>query len=154
PERTGFRFTQTQRLFEHRVEHRGEVTGRGIDDTEHLCSRGLLLQRLACLSYEPSVFDGYDGLVSKRVDKRYFCIRERLSSFASKSENTYGCPVPQEWNAKHRMDAADPRILFCFIKRISPSVLDVYRASLKRCASHHGSGPGYDTDIRFYTIVL
>ncbi len=31
-------------LFEHRVEHRREVAGRGIDDLQHLGGRGLLLQ--------------------------------------------------------------------------------------------------------------
>src|SRR5262249_23564356 len=52
------------------------------------------------------------------------------------------------------MDTADPRILFRFIKRISPSVVDVYRVSLQCCASHHGAGSGCDPDIRFYSIVL
>ena len=32
-------------LFEHRVEHRREVAGRGVDDLQHLGGRGLLLQR-------------------------------------------------------------------------------------------------------------
>ena len=35
---------QAHRLFEHRVEHRREVAGRGIDDLQHLGGRGLLLQ--------------------------------------------------------------------------------------------------------------
>ena len=33
------------RLFQHRVEHRREVAGRGIDDLQHFGGRGLLLQR-------------------------------------------------------------------------------------------------------------
>src|SRR6516165_9352256 len=33
---------QPRRLFEHRVEHRSEVAGRGIDDLQYLCGRGLL----------------------------------------------------------------------------------------------------------------
>ena len=34
-------------LFEHRVEYRREVAGRGIDDLQHFGGRGLLFQRLA-----------------------------------------------------------------------------------------------------------
>ena len=37
---------QPRCLFEHRVEHRREVAGRGVDDPQHLGGRGLLLQRL------------------------------------------------------------------------------------------------------------
>ena len=37
---------EAHRLFEHRVEHRREIAGRGIDDLQHLGGRGLLLQRL------------------------------------------------------------------------------------------------------------
>ena len=40
---------QPHRLFEHRVEYRREVAGRGIDDLQYLGGRGLLLQRLARL---------------------------------------------------------------------------------------------------------
>ena len=36
-------------LLEHRVEHRGEVARRGIDDLQYLGGRSLLLQRLARL---------------------------------------------------------------------------------------------------------
>ena len=37
---------QPHRLFQHRVEHRGEIAGRGIDDPQHLGGRGLLVERL------------------------------------------------------------------------------------------------------------
>src|SRR5262249_27206295 len=43
------RITQMQSLFQHRVEHRREVTGRGIYDLQYLGGRGLLLQSLARL---------------------------------------------------------------------------------------------------------
>ena len=36
---------QPHRLFEHRVEHRREVAGRGIDDLQYLGGRGLLVAR-------------------------------------------------------------------------------------------------------------
>ena len=36
-------FAEMHRLFEHRVENRGEVAGRGIDDLQYLGGCGLLL---------------------------------------------------------------------------------------------------------------
>jgi hypothetical protein len=43
-------FAQPHRLFEHRVEHRREVAGRGVDDLQDLGRRGLSGQRLVSLS--------------------------------------------------------------------------------------------------------
>ena len=43
------------RLFQYRVEHRGEVAGRAVDDAQHLGGRGLLLQCLARLGQQPRV---------------------------------------------------------------------------------------------------
>jgi len=43
PKPTEGRIAQPRCLFEHRVEHRGEVAGRGIDDLQYLGGRGLLL---------------------------------------------------------------------------------------------------------------
>src|SRR5271167_1765086 len=62
------RLAEPQRSFEHRVEHRGEVAGRRIDDLQDLGGRGLLLQRLARLGQQPRVFDRDDGLFSEVLD--------------------------------------------------------------------------------------
>src|SRR5215470_932456 len=43
------------RLFEHGIEHRGEVAGRGVDDLQHLGGCGLLCQGLARLGQQPRV---------------------------------------------------------------------------------------------------
>ena len=43
--------TEAVAAFQDRVEHRREVAGRGIDDLQHLGSRGLLLQRLVTLGF-------------------------------------------------------------------------------------------------------
>ena len=40
---------QSQGLFQHRVEHRREVTGRGINDLQHFRGRGLLSEGLVAL---------------------------------------------------------------------------------------------------------
>ena len=46
---------QSHRLFQHRVEHRRQIAGRGVDHLQHLGGRGLLLQRLALLGQQPRV---------------------------------------------------------------------------------------------------
>jgi len=45
------RLAKPYHLCEHRVEHRSEVTGRGVDDAQDLGGRGLLLQRLVTLGF-------------------------------------------------------------------------------------------------------
>src|SRR5262245_13292546 len=49
------RIAQSQRLVEHRVEYRCEITGRGIDDLQYLGGRSLLLQCLVRLGQEPRI---------------------------------------------------------------------------------------------------
>jgi len=46
-EATAGRTAQAVRLFQDRVEYRGEIAGRGIDDLQYLGGRGLLLQGFA-----------------------------------------------------------------------------------------------------------
>src|SRR6516225_7090533 len=41
---------QADRLLQHRVEYRGEVARRAVDDSEHLGGSGLLLKRSADLA--------------------------------------------------------------------------------------------------------
>ena len=62
-------FAQPQRPFQHRVEDRGEIAGRGVDDAEHLRCGGLLFQGFARLSDQPCVLDGDDRLVGERPDQ-------------------------------------------------------------------------------------
>ena len=42
--------TQAHRPFQHHVEYRPEVAGRGVDDLQYLGSRSLPLQRLVTLA--------------------------------------------------------------------------------------------------------
>ena len=46
---TGRCAANTQRLFQDRFEHRGEVASRGVDDAEHLGGRGFSGERLVVL---------------------------------------------------------------------------------------------------------
>src|SRR5215831_3680144 len=43
------------RFFQDRVKHRGEITGRGIDDLQNFGGRGLPLQGLTRLGQKPRV---------------------------------------------------------------------------------------------------
>ena len=45
-QRTESGLAQGMRLLQDRVENRREVAARGIDDTQNLCGRGLLCERL------------------------------------------------------------------------------------------------------------
>jgi len=49
------RLAQCMSFFEDRLEHRPEIAGRGVDDTQHFGRGGLLLQRLASFGNEPRV---------------------------------------------------------------------------------------------------
>ena len=50
------RLAQPHRLFQHRIEHRRQIAGRGIDHLQHLGGRGLLLQRLALFGDQARIF--------------------------------------------------------------------------------------------------
>src|SRR5258707_6418345 len=71
-------FAQARRLFEHSIEYRGEVAGRGIDDLQHLSGRGLLLQSLTRLGNEPRVLHRDYCLVGKSADQFDLPLGERL----------------------------------------------------------------------------
>src|SRR5204863_5656493 len=73
---------QPHRLFEHRVEHRREVAGRGIDNPQHLGGRGLLLQRFARLGDQPRVFHRDDRLRREVLEQRNLLVGERINLLA------------------------------------------------------------------------
>ena len=58
-----------RRLFKHRVEHRSEIAGRGIDGLQHLGGRGLPLKRFALFVQEPDVLNCDHRLVGEILDK-------------------------------------------------------------------------------------
>jgi len=61
--------TQRVRLLQYCIEDRGEVAGRGIDDLQYLCGRGLLLQSLARLGQQPRVLHCNDRLRREILQK-------------------------------------------------------------------------------------
>src|SRR5947207_3309425 len=68
---------QSSRLFEHRIEYRREIAGRGIDDLQHLRGGGLLRQRLARLGDQPRILYRDHRLRSEIFEQCYFVIGER-----------------------------------------------------------------------------
>ena len=64
-------------FFEHRVEDRSKIAGRGIDDLQYLGSRGLLLQCLPRLGEEPSILHCNDRLRSEILQQRDLLVGER-----------------------------------------------------------------------------
>ena len=56
---------EAQRLLEHRIEHRQEIAGRGIDNLQYLGRRSPLLQCFARLGDQPRILDRNDRLIGK-----------------------------------------------------------------------------------------
>ena len=71
-------FAQPHRLLQHRVEHRREVAGRGVDDLQYLGGRGLLLQGLARLGHQPRVLHRDDRLRGEVLHQLDLLLGERL----------------------------------------------------------------------------
>ena len=58
-------FANACRLFQHRLEHWFQLSGRRTDDLEHVGGGSLLLERFTQLAKQPRVLDGNDGLGGK-----------------------------------------------------------------------------------------
>src|SRR5262245_13630618 len=77
PEIAVDRVAEFGRFFQHRIEYRGEITGRGIDGAQHLSSRGLLLQCLACLGNQSRILHCNHRLCGKVLEHRDLLVGER-----------------------------------------------------------------------------
>jgi hypothetical protein len=65
------------RLFEHRVEHGCQFVGRGVDDLQHLGSRGLLFERLVTLCGSFIKLDPALGKLALKISYDLIGIGER-----------------------------------------------------------------------------
>ncbi len=101
--------TQPHRRFEHRVEHRREVAGRGVDDLQHLGGRGLLLQGLARLGQQPRVLDRDNRLVGKGAHQFDLAFAEGLDSRACERDDADRLSSPQQGDPQIGTNAADCR---------------------------------------------
>ena len=73
---------QPHRLFEHRVEHRGEVAGRGVDDLQYLAGSGLLLQCFPRLGQQPRILHRDDRLCGEILQQSDLLVRKRVNDTA------------------------------------------------------------------------
>src|SRR5712691_7428207 len=70
------RTAKSSRLVEDRLENRSEVTGRRVDDTEHLGCRGLLVEGLARLGDEARVLHRDHRLGREILQQRDLLLRK------------------------------------------------------------------------------
>src|ERR1700739_3093003 len=95
------------------MEHGGEITGRGIDDLQHLGRRGLLLQRLAEIAIagldlveQTDVLKGDGGLVGEGLRERYLNRGEGLDCAAAAADDA---DRPALLEDRHREERAVAR---------------------------------------------
>src|SRR5262249_22185972 len=93
---------QPVRLLQDRVEHWREVAGRRVDDLQHLGGRGLLLQSLARLSYEPRVLHCNYRLRGEVLQQRDLLVGERPNLVTVDVESADEDIVFTESNAEKR----------------------------------------------------
>ncbi len=99
--------TKAMRLFEDRVEHRREITGRAIDDLQHLGGRRLLLQGLARLVEQADVLDRNDSLVGECPEQVDLRLRKRRDLTARYCDRADRIAVLED---RHREHGVHPRL--------------------------------------------
>ena len=99
---------QPHRLFQHRVEHRRQIAGRGVDDLQHLGGRGLLLQRLALFGDQPRVLDRDHRLIGEGADEFDLPVGERLDPLAREHDDSNRFTFAQQRHAKRGPLLAQP----------------------------------------------
>ena len=99
------RLTKPHGIFNHRVEHRSKVAGRGVDDLQYLGGRGLLLQCLARLGQEPRVLHRDDRLRREILQQRDLLVGERPHFLAKGGNRSEYSPVLEQRHGDHRVRA-------------------------------------------------
>ena len=102
------RFAETPSPFQHRIEDRSEVSGRGIDDLQDLGGRGLLLQGLARLSQEPRVLHRDHRLRRKVLQERDLLVAEWPHLPAASGDGANQCFLFAEGYRKRRPAPGEP----------------------------------------------
>ena len=74
--------TKREGLLQHRIEHRSEIAGRGVDDLQDLGGCGLLLQGLARLGDQPRIFHRDHRLGGEILQQSDLLVRERADFLA------------------------------------------------------------------------
>ena len=93
------------RLFEHRVEHRRQIAGRGVDDLQYLGGRGLLLQRLALLGDQPRILHRDHRLRGEVLQQGDLLVGERTDLRADSADHAIQASVLAQRNREVRASA-------------------------------------------------
>ena len=117
------RLAEPCRLFQHHLKHRREITGRRIDDLQHLGRRGLLLQCLARLGDQPRILHRDHRLRREILQERDLLVGERANFPAMRGDVTEQGVVAAERHKDdgtntgvgHRMRKRVGRLAFCLI---------------------------------------
>ena len=118
-QRTAFSAAQTVRLIQDRVKYRRQVARRGIDDTQHLSRRGLLLQRLAGFVDQPRVLHCDDRLGGEILQQRDLLVGERTHLLAIDVDRADHIAVSEQ---RDRQQCADAAKLYQFAGYLAGSV--------------------------------
>ena len=95
------------RLFQHRIEHRRQIAGRGVDHLQHLGGRGLLLQRLALLGDQPRVLHRDHRLGGEVLQQRDLLVGERAHLLADSADEAEQGTVLAQRHQEHGARAAE-----------------------------------------------
>jgi hypothetical protein len=104
---------QRMRLLQDRIEHRGEIAGRGIDDAQHLSSRGLLLQGFVRLGDQSGVLYRDHSLRSEVLQERDLLVGKRPNIAAIYVQDPEQRPVLAQGHGKPAADAPQIEALLC-----------------------------------------
>ena len=94
------RLAQPHRLLQHRIEHRRQITGRGVDHLQHLGGRCLLLQRLALLGDQPRILDRDHRLIGEGADEFDLPVGKRLDPLARQHDGSDRLTFAQQRHAE------------------------------------------------------
>src|SRR5262249_9162307 len=93
------------RFLQYRIEHRREVTGRGVNDLQYFGGRGLLFEGLARLGQEPRVLDRDDRLRREVLHERDLLVGKRPDFLTVGSDGAEQPAVLAQWDHQHRADS-------------------------------------------------
>src|SRR6516162_1981069 len=133
------------RLLQDRVKYWREISGRRIDDLQHLGGRSLSVQRFLLLGQQPRVLDGDDSLRGEGPKKRYLLIRKRINFGTSKHDCSDSHSLTQQWNASCRPVSKLSREGASFGKFVSLRLEVNY---MNRLSIDHGTATNTSTRAR------
>ena len=123
---------QPHRLLQHCIEHRRQITGRGIDNLQHLRDRCLLFQRLALLGQQPRILQRDHRLMGEAFQQRNLLFGKRTDLKTVRADKPEQRAVLAQRHLEKRPDTRQIKVLApCIVKALrldSPGIRDVVEA--------------------------